>query len=126
MYGPLIFIRCCACIFRLFRKNTKKKNAGLFAHKCEHSRKHERADGDQLLQFLPRCSQKLWNICSCFGCRALSPPQLRLLISKKTSSIDRLPGNICWVTLDFIDNALLPFFHGAMRGIKHRHLTRGN
>lgn len=102
MYGPLIFIRCCACIFRTFGKEI-----GPFSHKCEHSVKHKWADGVELLEIFLRCWR---HICSCFGCQALSLLQLRRLISKK-----KLPVSSSFLvtsvglTLDFIDNALLPF-----------------
>lgn len=101
MYGPLILIRCYACIFRLFGKKV-----GLFPHKCEHSVKHKRADVSNFQSF----SQDVGGTSAPVLDAELSPRcnYVFSLVKKLPVSTGFLVTSV-GLTLHFIDNALLPF-----------------
>lgn len=76
------------------------EKVGLFSHKCEHSVKHKHPDGVEPLELFLRCWR---HICSCSRYNYIF------------SLVKKLPVSTCFLvtsvglTLDFIDNALLPF-----------------
>lgn len=127
MYGPLIFIRCCACIFRLFRKNT-------------HTHKKKRDYSLTNVSAAGSTSELMaTNFCSFYqdvskNSRTSAPVldvELSPCCNYVFSLVKKLPVSTGFlVTSAGLHSTSLIMhyclFHGAMCGIKHRHLTRGN